>query len=294
VAGAPLPGSVTAGLDLSALPWNFSALTPVQARGNRNLDVEHVTSWEMGYKGNVGRGSFLTLDLFRSNMSDFVTDLLPGVNPAFPTYLLTDQGRDVVATLDSLNARMAAIGLPATHPLRAPIPLLRGGYNQLNAQAGPLLATLPDGSRALVVSYTNAGEVIAQGVELGASVALTPNLRFEGSYTFFDFRVEQQQLGDKLLANTPDWKVTLGLTWADDRADINVTLRMVEAMDWAAGIFAGPVPSSQTVNVSGGWRLNQTLRVHGVVTNALDQQRYHLYGGSVIGRRILAGLTAEF
>jgi iron complex outermembrane receptor protein len=294
VAAGLLPPSVTAGLDLSPLPWNFDPQTTVQARGNRTLDVERVTSWEVGYKGSIGRRSFFTVDLYRSSMRDFVTDLLPGVNPAFPTYALTDQGRDVPATLDSLDARLAALGLPAGHPLRAPVPLLRGGYTQLNAAAGPLLATLPDGRRALVVSYTNAGSVIAQGVEVGATVALSPRLSADGALSYFDFEVREQALGDKLLANTPRWKGSFGLTYGDDRLDLNLTFRFVQSMSWAAGIFAGHVPSSQTLNVSGGYRLNRNLRVHGVVTNLFDQQRYHMFGGSVIGRRALAGVTAEF
>ncbi|MEK6769859.1 MAG: TonB-dependent receptor [Gemmatimonadota bacterium] len=290
---ASLPPSVTAGLNLTPLPWNFDSLTLVQARGNRNLDVETVTGWEIGYKGNVGRRSFVTLDLYRNDMRNFVTDLLPGVNPEYPSYSLNED-RDVVALLDALDARLAGIGLPTTHPLRRPVPLLRGGFNQLNAAAGPLLATLPDGRRALIVSYTNAGRVIEQGLELGASVHVTDRIRFDGSYSLFDFEVREQRLGDQLVPNTPKWKVTLGLRYADDRADLGVTARFVEGMDWAAGIFSGYVPATQTITLAGSYRLTRQLRLHGVATNLSDQRRYHLFGGSVNGRRAIVGITADF
>jgi hypothetical protein len=40
--------------------------------------------------------------------------------------------------------------------------------------------------------------------------------------------------------------------------------------------------------------VNNYLRLHVVGTNLLDQERFQLYGGSVIGRRILGGMTATF
>jgi hypothetical protein len=46
--------------------------------------------------------------------------------------------------------------------------------------------------------------------------------------------------------------------------------------------------------VSAGYRVNDNLRIHAIATNVFDQQRFHLYGGSVIGRRVIAGATATF
>jgi hypothetical protein len=40
--------------------------------------------------------------------------------------------------------------------------------------------------------------------------------------------------------------------------------------------------------------VNNNLRVHASATNLFDQQRFQLYGGSVIGRRVLGGITANF
>jgi hypothetical protein len=37
-----------------------------------------------------------------------------------------------------------------------------------------------------------------------------------------------------------------------------------------------------------------SFRVFAVGTNIFDQQRYQLFGGSVIGRRVLGGVTATF
>ena len=117
----------------------------------------------------------------------------------------------------------------------------------------------------------------------------------EASYSWFDFTVKSQQAGDQLVPNTPSKKASLSLSYAGVQGlDANVTLRMVDGYAWSAGVFQGYVPSSEFVNVSAGYRINNYFRVHATATNLLDQDRFQLYGGSVIGRRVLGGITATF
>lgn len=280
------------------LPWNFNPLTQPLALGNADLDVEKVTGWEVGYKGNLTSRLYASLDLYHNRLTNFVTDLLPAVNPDYPVYLLTDGGTNIPATLAALDAYFASRGLSPSHPLRAPIPVLNGGYNQLNAALvnTGLLATVPGVGRAIVVSYANAGKVKEQGVELSAGYLLTDELRVEGSYTFFDFDPPEGTIaGDKVLPNTPKHKGTFSVQYAGAQGlDLGVTVRRQTAFEWAAGVFIGFVDWSQTVNVNAGYQVNNNLRVHAIATNVLDQQRFHIYGGSVIGRRVIGGVTATF
>ena len=298
---ASLPPAALTGLTLTDnLPWEFSPLTQALALGNANLDVEKVTGWEVGYKGSLGDRVYVTADAYINELRNFVTDLLPGVNPAFPTFSLQD-GVDVAAELTALDQRLAALTLPPNHPLRAPIPLLLGGYGQLQQgtqiQGGNALATLPDGSRALVLSYTNAGSVTERGIELGVGYQFTPEIRGDVSFTGFSFDVDEaeQAAGDRLVPNTPSKKATFSVSYAGQQGfDGNVTLRLVDGHDWAAGIFQGYVPANELLNVSAGYRINNYVRIHATATNLLDQQRFQLFGGSVIGRRVLGGVTANF
>ena len=308
---ASLPPAALAGLTLhSTLPWNFSGQTQVLALGNADLKVETVLGWELGYKGSVSQGLYFSADFYINELKDFVTDLLPGVNPAYPTFQLTDSipgdnTLNVPADLAALDQRIQQLEqggqiTPAqAAALRAPIPVLLGGYAQTVAgttiSGAPALATLPDGSRAVVLSYTNAGRVIERGVELGVGYQFTPEIRADVSFTGFDFEVKQQRQGDQLLPNTPSKKATVALSYAADEGfDANVSLRLVDGYQWAAGVFQGYVPSSEFLNLSAGYRINNNLRIHGTATNLLDQKRFQLYGGSVIGRRVLGGLTANF
>jgi iron complex outermembrane receptor protein len=283
----------------TSLPWNFSPQTQALALGNRNLDVEKVTGWELGYKGSLSNAFYFTADAYINKLTDFVTDLLPGVNPAYPTFQLTDGGLNVPADLAAMDARLASFGLPPSHPLRAPIPLLQGGYAATVAgttiSGVPAMATLPDGSRAVVLSYTNAGRVTERGIELGLGYQFTPELRADVSFTGFDFTVKSQRSGDQLVPNTPSKKANLGLSYVGAEGfDADVSLRLIDGYQWAAGVFQGYVPSSELLSMSAGYRVNNNLRIHATATNVLDQKRFQLYGGSVIGRRVLGGITANF
>ena len=303
---ASLPPAALAGLTLHTdLPWNFSAQTQALALGNADLDVEKVLGWELGYKGSLSDKLYVTADFYINDLENFVTDLLPGVNPAYPSFSLTEGGINVPADLAALGERinqLEAGGLisPAqAAALRAPIPTLQGGYAQVAAgttiQGANAIATLPDGSRAIVLSYTNSGNVTERGIELGVGYQFTPELRTDISFTGFDFEVKSQRAGDQLLPNTPSKKANFAVSYAGAQGfDANVSLRLVDGYQWAAGIFQGYVPASEFLNVGAGFRVNNNLRIHAMATNVLDQERFQLYGGSVIGRRVLGGLTANF
>lgn len=268
-------GPALAGVPEGQLFTN-SAVVPIFARGNANLDVEKTLGFEVGWKGALSSRVYVTVDAYQNNIKDFVTDLLPGVNPTF-------------------GAWTAPEAVP--QQFRA---ALEGAVRQNLAPISPLaaagLSRLENGNTAIVVSYTNEGEVDQRGIDIGLGYQLTDELRIDGTYSWFDFEVQSQRAGDQLVPNTPGNKgsVTLAYAGRTNKLDATLSVRAVAAYDWAAGIFVGEVPSSETVNLSAGYRVNQNLRVFAVGTNILDQQRYHLFGGSVIGRRVLGGLTTVF
>ncbi|MBA2291207.1 MAG: TonB-dependent receptor [Gemmatimonadales bacterium] len=273
----PQLGPALAGTPVGALFTN-SAMVPVFARGNASLDVEETIGYEVGYKASFTSSIYMTVDIYRNNITNFVTDLLPGVNPAF-----------------------GAFTAPSTVPESARAPLegaIRATLlaNPATALAGRGLTRTEDGNTAVVLSYTNAGDVDQTGLDLGLGVQLTPELRADGTFSFFSFTVNEQLTGDQLLPNTPNRKATLGLTYegATNGFDASLTSRFVAAYDWAAGVFIGRVPDSQTFNATLGYQFNQRFRAYAAGTNIFDQQRFQLYGGAVIGRRIIGGVTATF
>jgi outer membrane receptor for ferrienterochelin and colicins len=282
------------------LPWNFDAQTRVLGIGNEALDVEKITGYELGYKGPLTRRGYVTLDLFLNDKKDFVTDLLPNVNPAYPQYRYDDAGTNVPAYLDAIAARAAALPAGAIPEAQRQAIIggaaaLKAGYGALVAGTQPLLTTV-DGHRALVVSYANAGRVKERGFELGTVMQVSDILRAEAAYAYFDFSVEDPSLGtDALLPNTPKHKGTLALFYDSPRGlELNANMRLVSGYPWAAGVFSGYVPAGQFVNANAAYRASEHLKVFITGTNVFDQRRFQIYGGSVIGRRLIGGVTATF
>ncbi len=69
-----------------------SSMVPALALGNDKLDVETVTAYELGWKGDFNR-VFVTTSVYFNQLENFVTDLLPGVNPeAFPYWTASTCG----------------------------------------------------------------------------------------------------------------------------------------------------------------------------------------------------------
>jgi len=289
----------TAGLP-TELPWNFDPQTRVLALGNASLGVEKITGYEAGYKTAFMRAGYLTLDLFWNDTHDFVTDLLPNVNAAYPQYRYDAGGTNVPAYLDAILAQATAlppgsISETQRQQIIGGAQALRRNYDALVAGTQPLL-TLVDGHPTLVVSYTNAGRVIERGAEIGLSTQLTDALRADASYAYFDFSIKRASVGtDALIPNSPKHKGSISLGFQSPRGlELGGSVRLVSGYPWAAGLFAGYVPASQTVNANVGYQATPQVKLFVTGTNLLDQRRFQIYGGSVIGRRVLAGMTATF
>lgn len=270
-------GPALAGVPAGQL-FNNSAAVPVLARGNATLDVEKTLGYEFGYKGALSDKIYVTVDIYKNNITNFVTDLLPGVNPTF--------GYWTAPAAVPEQFRAALVGAVRSNLLLSPATQL----------AGLGLSRNEDGNTAVVVSYTNEGDVDQKGIDVGLGVQVTPEVRLDGSFSWFSFVVNSQQAGDQLVPNTPDRKATLGLTYEGTRNGINASIngRFVADYPWAAGVFVGRVPASQTINASIGYQTDPRYRLFANATNLFDQQRYQLFGGAVIGRRVLVGVTTLF
>jgi outer membrane receptor for ferrienterochelin and colicins len=253
---APLLGGQTLGL----------RSIPILAFGNDNLDVEEITSYEVGYSGIFASRLYLTIDYYQSEVENFVTDLLPGVNPAFAPY----------APPSFLPAPVAAQILGT----------LRGGL-------GPNFAGLTtiNGRPALVLSYANAGVVDTQGIDVAFNYYVSNRWVADFSYSWFDFEVKQQNERDQLLPNAPENKFNAGLAYTGERLSSSIKYRWVDDFAWAAGIFVGDVPSYDVVDLSVGFQITDNLEVGVDVSNLLDDEHFQSFGGDLLSRRALGHVS---
>lgn len=271
-------GPLLAGVPVGQL-FDNSAQVPVRARGNRNLGVETRTGYEIGYRGDLTSRVYVTADLYLDRLGNFVTDLLPGINPSYPRW---------TAPAAVPAAARAAVEAAVRNTLLA---------NPASATAGRGLTRQEDGRTAVVLSYGNAGKATQYGLELGAGVQATDEFRIDGGFALarFDINEEEQAAGDQLLPNTPGSKGHLAMTYTGRSGfDVGLTFRAVQGYEWAAGVFAGWIEPQTTVDANAGYAVNNNLRVFVTGMNVFDQRRFAIYGGSVNGRRILGGVTARF
>jgi outer membrane receptor protein involved in Fe transport len=270
-------GPALAGVPAGAL-FTTSSAVPVFARGNSKLDVETTLGFEVGYRGDLSSTVYFTLDGYVNRIRNFVTDLLPGVNPAFAYWTAPSQVPAAFrpALVDAVRNALLA--------------------NPASVTAGRGLTRLETGGTAIVLSYTNAGRVTQWGIEAGAGVQMSRTLRADGTLTLFDYSVDQDLVarGDSLLANTPSAKATVGLSFADRGLTLGTSLRAVKGYAWAAGVFTGFIEPNVTVNANAAYDINNNFKVFLTGTNVFDNEKFEIYGGSVNGRRILAGVTTRF
>ncbi len=256
-----------------------STAVPVNARGNAKLDVEKNTGFEAGWRGDLSRKVFASVDAYYNLLSNFVTDLLPGVNSAFPFW-----------------TSPTAVPAPARASLETAVrnALLA---NPASRTAGLGLTRQEDGNTAVVLSYANAGEAKQYGIDVAVGFQATEALRFDVTGSWFDYEVNADELaaGDKMLANTPEWRSNLAATYTSRGGlDLGLNYRYSSGFPWAAGVFSGWIESGSTFDLNAGYRVNPNFRVFLAGTNVLNRDWFSVYGGSVNGRRVMGGVTATF
>jgi iron complex outermembrane receptor protein len=266
--GAPITGFAPLNAAvLGATGVNLGlGLIQVRANGNPNLDVEEIETYEVGYSGILGSKAYLTLDYYNSKLDNFVTDLLPGVNPTYPQYLAPASIGPVLGA--TVNATLRA-GLGANYV----------GLTTVNGQP------------TLVVSYANAGRADTQGVEFGLNYYVTDHWTWGLNYNWFDFEIKEKNERDLLLPNSPENQASSTLAYVGDRWDFSVGYRWVDGFRWAVGPFVGDVPTYEVADVGANFRITPRVAVGLNVSNVLDNDHWESFGGDLVGRRALGNVT---
>jgi iron complex outermembrane receptor protein len=264
---------------LEAVPegklFTNSAAVPVFAINNPDLVPQKVTSLELGYRGQLSRRTFVTLDTYLNRKNDLVTGLLPAttINPTFlpwtaPTAVAPEDREAVEEAVQSaLKDSVTRYGL----------------------------TRLPDGTTAVVLSNGNAGLVVEWGIEIGIVGRLTEEIVLSGNYAYYGYDIREQHAGDVLQPNTPRHKGGASLACESrNGVQVQLSVRANEGYQFSQGVWRGYVPGSITADLSTSLRLARNVRLNAVATDLFDRQQFESFGSAVVGRRILAGVTLTF
>ena len=245
----------------------------VLALGNESLEVEEIETIELGYTGIVANRAFITFDIYQSENSNFITDLIPNVAVGQPR----------------TNPSFGAYTPPSALSAGAQATLLAQLQGALGANFFALTNNL-DGSPIIgALSYTNFGSVDTEGADLGLNYYFSDQWNAQFSYSYFDFELENAgAFADQLVPNTPEHKVSAGFAYTGDLLDFSVSGRWVDEFRWVVGPFQGNVESYETIDVNANYKLSDKFTVGVQIANATDNEHFQSFGGDLIERRALA------
>ena len=283
------------------------------------VDVKSMASaitqtFEIGYKGIVGRKLAVAVDLYRTKTEDFVGPLgveTPNVfldgpslgvalGPAIGAALADDANAEIAAVLaavDTLNIPGVFVGNrngTATDDLTS---LFAGGVARIPfGTVSPVQASDPT---AVILAYRNFGDVTINGLDF--NLAYLPNdiWSLSGSYSYVsdDFFPNLSGIADVAL-NASRHKIKVASSYRLPQWDLQLgaRLRYADAFPMNSGVYVGDVDSYTVVDANLVYNLPLQYRaaLKLDVSNLLNNEHRESIGAPEIGRLAYLQLGVHF
>jgi outer membrane receptor for ferrienterochelin and colicins len=200
------------------------------------IEPEVNTTWELGYKGILGRKLYLDVTGYRSSFDKFMSPLVIIAN------FLTPE---------------SAGGPTTAH----------------NAVTGEQL-TGATGGPQIPLTYFNVGKATIYGTDVGLRYLLTSTVALNGTMSWQKLDTVIANVGDPAEAtafNSPDFKLTLGadaISFLLPNLSAGLTFRAVDGYHFVSGVNVGRVPTFNSFDVRLGYDIPQYgMRVNLSVQN---------------------------
>ncbi len=151
------------------------------------------------------------------------------------------------------------------------------------------LTNAPDGTPRVAFSYRSGSGARVQGAELRLRAPLGGRCRADLAYRVRDF--EPRGDAGTLVSNAPDHAVAAQLRCQGRRLEAAAAYRWRSEFEWASGIFRGPVPEIQLLDLQARLALGPHAGLEVEMRNALDRSHYQAFGGDLLGRQAAARLA---
>ncbi|QQS31081.1 MAG: TonB-dependent receptor [Sphingobacteriales bacterium] len=279
--------------DLNLSTRTFS---PSEWKNLKNIRPMHnaaVTTYELGYKGLLGKQLFFTIDAYRSVFNNYISPATL-ITPVlmFNADDLSNYLAPIVAynlensPSPALNAALVTIlddpdrefyGLRGNGNGRADdevVAIMSYAASQL-----PIGAISPDNTdgATMVIATRNIGELTVSGIDFSAAIYLSKELKFSGSYSFVDkdsIRVPDAPYGFIAL-NAPRHKFRVAADYALPKSGLTfgVQFRWQDGFPANSGSYIGYVNARSDLDLHFAWtptfypKLDLTLSVQNVYNN---------------------------
>lgn len=263
------------------------------------LQPEQINTWELGYKGTVGKKLYVDINGYYSNSKNFLS-------PAI-----------------TVGGRALSVGsIPITTPLLLPGTVTNG------VLGGAAFST-----------YFNYGEVASYGVDLGLNYYFNDNVSWAFKYSWFGSDITKNNIKndanrdgyvslEERSLNAPANRLSSTLSFqnmAKGKMFMNISMRWVESYDLYSGnqigtkvgagsrgvVYGGINPLTNlprnyvknfnwgalggftTFDISAGYKLNSQLSIGAGISNLFNVKQLEFVGSPSIGRLFSVELKAH-
>jgi outer membrane receptor for ferrienterochelin and colicins len=256
----------------------FDLVSPSAVRDIPAAKRAFNSTLETGYRGYLGRGISVALDVYHSTLTNVMTSL-------------SVQTPNVFLDSASLEAYLGQAGLS---PAEAAVVAAA-------ASAIPLGTVSPeqgDSTEILLIGRQGA-RVRFWGADLAVSAELDRHFLLSGTLSWASRdRVQSPGGFGDIVFNAPRTRAGLGITYRNSSSGTGAELRArsVSSFPVESGLFSGQVESYTILDGTVSYRLPwiQSLTLTLSVDNLLDHRHREFVGAPVLGRLVLARIKAEF
>ncbi|MGB1204132.1 MAG: TonB-dependent receptor [Chitinophagales bacterium] len=297
--------------DLNLTTQSFQLSDWKNVKDLEKANYTETKSYEIGYKGVIGKRFFLTFDAYRTDIKNYlvpttlvtpsvmlnsseleayltpiIEERLGNVPPAFEETILEllDQNPDFGGNNNGrVDDEIISIMVEASSQL--PI--------------GTISPTELDGP-AMLITSRNIGDLSVYGFDCNANFYLTQNIKLNASYSFVDkdsILVEGAQFG-YIGLNAPQHKVRFGASYNLEKIglDMGLRFRWNDSYPANSGVFVGRVATRHELDVNVSWTPNFYKAVNMTLTvqNAYNNATQYFVGTPEIGRLSMLRVSHRF
>ena len=302
------PTSAQVGTVLRVLNPTTARFGDVSAGDVRDIDQIRPTltsEWEAGWKGEIGKKFYGTVDWWYSERTDFVGPLIVETPNVF-----LDAGTLAGYLAPNLTAALTPyLGAATAGALGAGFaPTLAGGLGGVNGSSTtgvPLGVVNPNSVMTngsdIMLTYRNFGKVRVSGLDFSGTYMLDDAWSLFGTYSWVsrDFFPRALVGGVSDIAlNAPRDKATAAVRFRDDAGGVNGELRFRRTASFPgnSGVYVGQVQGYNLMDGSFTFRPNflggAMLSV--MAQNLLNLKHQEFVGGAPLGRLIMTRLQYQF
>jgi len=263
------------------------------------------SEWEAGWKGQVGKKFYGTVDWWTSERTNFVGPLIVETPNVFldAATLAGFLAPNLTAALTPYlgPATAAALGAGFAPTLAAGL----GGVNGSATTGVPLGVINPDhpntGSTDIVLTYRNFGRVRLSGLDFSGTYMLDDAWSLFGTYSWvnrdFFSRTSVGGVSDIAL-NAPRDKGTASIRYRDDAAGVSGDLRFRRTASFPgnSGVYIGQVAGYNLLDASFTFRPTVLggAMLSVMAQNMLNLKHSEFIGGAALGRLVMTRIQYAF